>query len=179
MKIRHLNLFTVVCLTSICFTFPLWPTTAFSLTEDCVAEDADSALIQSGQEIIGTSGSDRLTLDSGNFIASIDSSIYEYTGDAITPAVSVLTANGSMLVSGINYEVTYSDNVAPGCATIRVSGLGDYSSIFAQLSFQIVRSSDNNIALPGSWVCQNGKWWWRYEAGGWPSDCFLTIGGVE
>ena len=179
MKIRHLTLFTVVCLTSICFTSPLWPTIAFSLTEDCVAEDADSSLIQSGQEIFGTSGSDRLTLDSGNFKASIDSSTYEYTGDAITPAVSVLAANGSVLVSGINYEVTYSDNVAPGCATIRVSGLGDYSSIFAQLSFQIVRSSDNNIALPGSWTCQNGKWWWRYEAGGWPSNCFLTIRGTE
>lgn len=47
------------------------------------------------------------------------------------------------------------------------------------MSFQIVRSSDSKIALPGSWANQNGKWWWRYEAGGWPSNCFLTIGGSE
>ena len=80
-----------------------------------MAEGTDGSLVQSGQEAFGTSGSDRLTLDSDNFKASIDSSIYEYTGDVITPDVSVLTASGSVLASGIDYEVTYSDNVAPGC----------------------------------------------------------------
>lgn len=78
-----------------------------------MAEGTDGSLVQSGQEAFGTSGSDRLTLDSDNFKASIDSSIYEYTGDVITPDVSVLTASGSVLASGIDYEVTYSDNVAP------------------------------------------------------------------
>lgn len=179
MKNRHLSLISVVCLTSICFISLLWPAIAFSLTEDCVAEGTDGSLVQSGQEAFGTSGSDRLTLDSDNFKASIDSSIYEYTGDVITPDVSVLTASGSVLASGIDYEVTYSDNVAPGCATIRVNGLGNYAGVTSQLSFQIVRSSDNNIALPGSWAYQNGKWWWRYEAGGWPSNCFLSIRGAE
>lgn len=105
LKYRHLSLITVIFLTSICFTSLLWPTIAFSLTEDCVAEGADGSLVQSGQEAFGTSGSDRLTLDPGNFKASIDSSIYEYTGDVITPDVSVLTADGSVLASGINYEV--------------------------------------------------------------------------
>ena len=118
MKNRHLSLISVVCLTSICFISLLWPAIAFSLTEDCVAEGTDGSLVQSGQEAFGTSGSDRLTLDSDNFKASIDSSIYEYTGDVITPDVSVLTASGSVLASGIDYEVTCSDNVAPGCATI-------------------------------------------------------------
>lgn len=58
-------------------------------------------------------------------------------------------------------------------------GWGDYAGISTQLSFQIVRSADNNVALPGAWVYQNGKWWWRYEAGGWPSNCYLTIGAAE
>ena len=79
MKNRHLSLISVVCLTSICFISLLWPAIAFSLTEDCVAEGTDGSLVQSGQEAFGTSGSDRLTLDSDNFKASIDSSIYEYT----------------------------------------------------------------------------------------------------
>lgn len=179
MRNRHLSLFSAICLVSICFTPLIWPTTAFSLSYDYAVEGADGSLVQAGLEAFGTLGGDRLTSDSVNLKASIDFSTYEYTGAAITPAVSVFAVDGSVLVNGINYEVLYSNNVAPGCAAISVNGLGDYSGISAQLSFRIVRSSDNSIALPGSWAYQNGKWWWRYEDGGWPSNCFLTIGGAE
>lgn len=179
MRNRHLSLFSAICLVSICFTPLIWPTTAFSLSYDYAVEGADGFLVQAGLEAFGTLGGDRLTSDSVNLKASIDFSTYEYTGAAITPEVSVFAVDGSVLVNGINYEVLYSNNVAPGCAAISVNGLGDYSGISAQLSFRIVRSSDNSIALPGSWAYQNGKWWWRYEDGGWPSNCFLTIGGAE
>lgn len=179
MRNRHLSLFSAICLVSICFTPLIWPTTAFSLSYDYAVEGADGSLVQAGLEAFGTLGGDRLTSDSVNLKASIDFSTYEYTGAAITPEVSVFAVDGSVLVKGINYEVLYSNNVAPGCAAISVNGLGDYSGISAQLSFRIVRSSDNSIALPGSWAYQNGKWWWRYEDGGWPSNCFLTIGGAE
>lgn len=179
MRNRHLSLFSAICLVSICFTPLIWPTTAFSLSYDYAVKGADGSLVQAGQEAFGTLGGDRLTSDSVNLKASIDFSTYEYTGAAITPEVSVFAVDGSVLVNGINYEVLYSNNVAPGCAAISVNGLGDYSGISAQLSFRIVRSSDNSIALPGSWAYQNGKWWWRYEDGGWPSNCFLTIGGAE
>lgn len=179
MRNRHLSLFSAICLVSICFTPLIWPTTAFSLSYDYAVEGADGSLVQAGLEAFGTLGGDRLTSDSVNLKASIDFSTYEYTDAAITPEVSVFAVDGSVLVNGINYEVLYSNNVAPGCAAISVNGLGDYSGISAQLSFRIVRSSDNSIALPGSWAYQNGKWWWRYEDGGWPSNCFLTIGGAE
>lgn len=179
MRNRHLSLFSAICLVSICFTPLIWPTTAFSLSYDYAVEGADGSLVQAGLEAFGTLGGDRLTSDSVNLKASIDFSTYEYTGAAITPEVSVFAVDGSVLVNGINYEVLYSNNVAPGCAAISVNGLGDYSGISAQLSFRIVRSSDNSIPLPGSWAYQNGKWWWRYEDGGWPSNCFLTIGGAE
>lgn len=179
MRNRHLSLFSAICLVSICFTPLIWPTTAFSLSYDYAVEGADGSLVQAGLEAFGTLGGDRLTSDSVNLKASIDFSTYEYTGAAITPEVSVFAVDGSVLVNGINYEVLYSNNVAPSCAAISVNGLGDYSGISAQLSFRIVRSSDNSIALPGSWAYQNGKWWWRYEDGGWPSNCFLTIGGAE
>lgn len=179
MRNRHLSLFSAICLVSICFTPLIWPTTAFSLSYDYAVEGADGSLVQAGLEAFGTLGGDRLTSDSVNLKASIDFSTYEYTGAAITPEVSVFAVDGSVLVNGINYEVLYSNNVAPGCAAISVNGLGDYSGISAQLSFRIVRSSDNSIALPASWAYQNGKWWWRYEDGGWPSNCFLTIGGAE
>lgn len=122
---------------------------------------------------------DRLALDSADFKVFIDSSTYEYTGDTISPEVSVFVVNGSALTSGIDFEVIYLNNIAPGRAAISVNGLGDYAGIFARLSFQIVRSPDNSIALPGSWAYQNGKLWLRYDADGWPSNCFLTIGGAE
>lgn len=121
----------------------------------------------------------RLALDSADFKVFIDSSTYEYTGDTISPEVSVFVVNGSALTSGIDFEVIYLNNIAPGRAAISVNGLGDYAGIFARLSFQIVRSPDNSIALPGSWAYQNGKLWLRYDADGWPSNCFLTIGGAE
>ena len=157
MRIRHLGLFSAICLVSICFTPLIRPATAFSLPYHFEAGGADNSLVQSGQEAFGTSGGDRLTSDCDNFKASIDLSTYEYTGDAITPEVSVFGADGSVLVYGINYDVMYSNNVAPGCAAIDINGLGDYAGVSVRLSFQIVRSSDSKIALPGSWAYQNGK----------------------
>lgn len=176
---RYFRIISAVCLVLINVVPLLSPTAAFSLSEDCVVEGTEDSLVQSGHETFVSSDGDRLALDPADFKVFIDSSTYEYTGDAISPEVSVLAVNGSALTSGIDYEVVYSNNVAPGCAAIDVNGLGDYAGVTARLSFQIVRSSDSKIALPGSWAYQNGKWWWRYEAGWWPSDCFLTIGGVE
>lgn len=179
MRNRFLSFISAACLASICYASLLCPTTALSLPEDCAAEDAGVFPAQSGQGAVESLASDRLPSDSVSFKASIDSSTYEYTGGAITPEVSVLAANGSELVNGLDFEVAYSNNIAPGSAVIGVNGLGDYAGISTQLSFQIVRSADNNVALPGAWVYQNGKWWWRYEAGGWPSNCYLTIGAAE
>lgn len=176
---RYFRIISAVCLALINVVPLLSPTAAFSLSEDCVVKGTEDSLVQSGHETFVSSDGDRLALDPADFKVFIDSSTYEYTGDAISPEVSVSAVTGSALTSGIDYEVIYSNNVAPGCAAIDVNGLGDYAGVTARLSFQIARSSDSKIALPGSWVYQNGKWWWRYEAGGWPSDCFLTIGGVE
>lgn len=179
MRNRFLSFISAVALISICFISLLCPSSAYSLSEDCAAEAANDSLVLAGQKTFDSSDNDSLPSDSASFKASIDSSTYEYTGGAITPEVSVLATNGSALVSGLDFEVSYSNNIAPGCALISVNGLGDYAGVSTQLSFQIVRSSDNDIALPGAWVFQNGKWWWQYQAGGWPSNRFLTIGGAE
>ena len=37
--------------------------------------------------------------------------------------------NGSALTTGIDYEVIYLKNIAPGRAAISVNGLGDYAVI--------------------------------------------------
>ena len=105
MRNRFLSFISAACLASICYASLLCPTTALSLPEDCAAEDAGVFPAQSGQGAVESLASDRLPSDSVSFKASIDSSTYEYTGGAITPEVSVLAANGSELVNGLDFEV--------------------------------------------------------------------------
>ena len=50
----------------------------------------------------------------------------EYTGEAIEPAVTV-TSGDATLVEGTDYDVTYSDNVEVGEATVTVTAKGNYS----------------------------------------------------
>ena len=58
-------------------------------------------------------------------MVTIASDTHYYTGSAITPAVTV--KDGSTLVSGTDYEVTYSDNTAAGEAKVVVTGKENYS----------------------------------------------------
>ncbi|MBQ6395167.1 MAG: BspA family leucine-rich repeat surface protein [Atopobiaceae bacterium] len=48
-----------------------------------------------------------------------------YTGSAITPPVTV-TLDGTTLREGVDYTVTYSNNVNAGTATVTVTGRGSY-----------------------------------------------------
>jgi len=54
-----------------------------------------------------------------------------YTGNAITPAVtvkhSVVTGTTRILVMNTDYTVSYSNNSGPGTATITINGIGDYT----------------------------------------------------
>lgn len=104
MRNCYLSFIGVVCLASICFTPLLCPTIAFSLPEDCAVLGADDSTDQSVQGPVGPSDGDRLPSDSVNFTASIDLSTYEYTGDAITPSVSVFADSGLNLTCGTDYE---------------------------------------------------------------------------
>ena len=51
---------------------------------------------------------------------------YNYTGSAITPNVTVSYENDT-LVKGTDYTVTYSNNINAGTATIKVTGIGNYT----------------------------------------------------
>jgi hypothetical protein len=53
-------------------------------------------------------------------------SSYTYTGTAITPDVAV-TMNGNLLTRGKDYNVTYSNNINVGTASMVVTGIGSYS----------------------------------------------------
>lgn len=50
-----------------------------------------------------------------------------YTGEALTPAVTVQSAAGRTLNENADYTVSYSDNVNAGTGTVTVTGKGNYT----------------------------------------------------
>ena len=58
-------------------------------------------------------------------VSGIDPS-YSYAGSAITPAPTV-TLNGTVLVSGTDYTVSYADNTDPGTAAYTITFIGNYT----------------------------------------------------
>ena len=66
---------------------------------------------------------------------------YVYDGTAATPAVTVTAADGTVLVEGTDYSVTYADNVEVGTATVTIVGLGDYAGTETSATFEITQAS--------------------------------------
>lgn len=64
--------------------------------------------------------------DLSGFTSTLSYSYMAYTGTARVPAVKVVTPKGTTLKKGTNYEVTYSDNVEVGTATVTINGIGKY-----------------------------------------------------
>lgn len=69
-------------------------------------------------------------------IGGIDPS-YTYTGELITPQPTVTDGTGRQLIEGVDYMVSYEDNLNVGTAQITVSGLGVYANALGTASFEI------------------------------------------
>lgn len=61
-----------------------------------------------------------------NTTISLEYESIVYTGEACEPSVAVVSSDGSVLEEGVDYTVSYSDNVHAGTASVIVSGVGDY-----------------------------------------------------
>lgn len=70
-----------------------------------------------------------------------DISVQPYTGEEIKPGVTV-TVDGNVLTEGVDYTVTYSDNVNPGAATATITGIGKYTGTVTT-NFTIAPTSYN------------------------------------
>lgn len=64
--------------------------------------------------------------DLSNATLTLAETKYEYTGDAIKPEVTVVV-DGKTLTKDVNYEVSYSNNVEPGTASITITGKDNYA----------------------------------------------------
>ena len=69
-------------------------------------------------------------------MVTLDSTSYKYTGQAVTPAVTVKDGSYT-LVSGKDYSVSYKDNTNIGTAAVTVTGTGNYSGT-VEKTFTIV-----------------------------------------
>lgn len=66
-----------------------------------------------------------------------------YTGSAITPAVTVKNGNTS-LVQGVDYTVSYSNNINEGTATVTITGIGTNYKGTIEKTFLIKKTNEQN-----------------------------------
>ena len=104
---------------------------------------ANYQLAESGQQTLTTAAITPKGIENAT-IADIPSAVY--TGEAITPEVSV-TLDGVQLISGTDFSVSYTDNINVGTATAIVTGQGNYQGTASQ-TFQITKAGAAVIAAP-------------------------------
>ena len=67
----------------------------------------------------------------------LSKTVYTYSGEPCTPDATVRDSEGNLLEEGVDYVVTYSDNIDAGTATATVTGIGPYrGTITATYSIQ-------------------------------------------
>lgn len=81
--------------------------------------------------------------------ATVSLSAYSYTydGNAKKPSVTVTDINGVQLVQDMDYTVSYSGNIQPGKATVKITGKGDYAGMSTQRTFIIIPPKMGSISL--------------------------------
>ena len=95
--------------------------------------------------------------------ASITLSQYEYNydGSRKTPSVTVTSPEGTTLINGKDYTITYSNNINIGNATVKITGIGYYTSSktvkFTIKTAKKVNLSSASVKLSTSTYAYNGK----------------------
>ena len=110
-----------------------------------------------------TKASSSKALTASNTTVVLKYTSLPYTGKALTPAVTV-TYNGTTLVNGTDYVVTYSNNKEPGTATVTVTGQGSYRGSLSK-TFQITALTASYVTTakinyrtgPGTKYASKGK----------------------
>ncbi len=94
---------------------------------------------------------------------TLSAASYAYNGQAREPGVTV-KVGGRTLKSGTDYTVSYSNNVKPGTATVRVTLKGNYSGSGSK-AFTIKDNVPSAPASKNGWAKSVGGTWYYYQAG--------------
>ena len=109
---------------------PTWSVTSGNAVEvlengKLAARSAGSATLSAS--ILGQTVTCSVTVTGAtSFIVTLDQNSYPYTGKPITPNVTV-TWGEITLTEGVDYTVTYANNIQVGTATLTVTGKGNYT----------------------------------------------------
>ena len=93
-------------------------------------------------------------IDISSAAVRLDSSYFDYTGNAITPEVTSVRMGRATLTPEVDYEVSYSDNINAGTANCIVTGIGKYSGSVSK-SFTISPAYLTNAVID---EIPNQKW---------------------
>ncbi len=105
---------------------------------------------------------------SGVTVSSI--AVQKWTGKRVTPKPTVKDGKKTLKL-GVDYKLSYKNNVNPGTATVTITGMGNYKSS-KSVTFTIGAKS-------GKWRQSGGKWWYEYLDGGYPKAEFANIDGAR
>ncbi|MDE5654245.1 MAG: InlB B-repeat-containing protein [Clostridia bacterium] len=81
-----------------------------------------------------------------NCEVSLSAQTYEYTGQAITPEVTVKYA-GKILQKDVDYTVEYSNNIEVGKGRVKISGIGDFNGEVVKEFVIKLSSGANNLVF--------------------------------
>ena len=71
----------------------------------------------------------------------------KYDGTPKTPKVEVLLDENKMLIEGVDYTLSYKNNIEPGIATVTVTGIGKCYN-FVDKTFEIYNEEINPVINP-------------------------------
>ena len=104
--------------------------------EQMIEDELSEVLLEDDPDTLDADVSDDL-IHIGNCSISLLQNTFEYDGNEKCPEVMILK-NGDdiyhsiLLVEGVDYTVSYSDNINPGTATARIEGIGNYKGVWIE-----------------------------------------------
>lgn len=86
-----------------------------------------------------------ITFNSKNLSVTFDKTSLVYYDSAVHPVMYV-SFNGQLLVQDVDYKVTYSKNNAPGRATVKITGIGNFAGSVSK-TFIISPQKVNSVSI--------------------------------
>lgn len=86
-----------------------------------------------------------ITFNSKNLSVTFDKTSLVYYGSAVHPVMYV-SFNGQLLLQDVDYKVTYSKNNAPGRATVKITGIGNFAESVSK-TFIISPQKVNSVSI--------------------------------
>lgn len=86
-----------------------------------------------------------IALNSKNLSVTFDKTSLVYNGSAVHPVMYV-SFNGQPLIQDVDYKVSYSKNDAPGRATVKITGIGNFAGSVSK-TFIILPQKVNSVSI--------------------------------